>query len=79
MATEPVWSLCRRGRNFFAVLGNEAGLFGHPTVKLVTILTPMFRLTADLKDSRVGYPWTVVLKAIPPLIKVVKLRKKMMG
>jgi len=78
LATEPVWSLYRRGRNF-AMLGNEAGLFGHPTLKLVTVVTQMFRLTADLKDHRVGYPRTVVLKAISPVIKIVKLRKKKVG
>lgn len=79
MATEPVWTLCRRERNFFAVLGNESGLFGHPTRKLITIPTPLFRLITDLKDHRAGYPRTVVLGTISPHMKVVKPRTKMVG
>jgi hypothetical protein len=61
------------------MLGNEARLFGYPSLKLVTTLTPMFRLTADIKDHRVGYSRTVVLEAISPLVKVVKTRMKMVG
>jgi hypothetical protein len=79
LVPQPVWSLCRRGRSSFAVLRNEAGLFGYPTLKLVTILTPMFRLTTNLKNHMVGYPRTVFLRTVSPLIKVVKLRTEMVG
>jgi hypothetical protein len=44
------------------MLGNEAGLFGHPILKLVTVVTPILGFTADLKHHRLGYPRTVVLK-----------------
>lgn len=52
---------------------------GQPTLKLVTILTPKFRPTEELKDHRLGYPRTVVLETISPLMKIVKPRKKMVG